>query len=463
MNTQIPSARWSATWCCLWLAPILAAGLGSAAHADQIDDVVTAQLARQHIPGVSIALLKDGKVVKVKGYGLANVELGTPATADTVYQIGSASKQFIAAGIVMLAREGRLGLDDALGRFIEDAPAAWRSITVRQLLTHTSGLAREVPGNELKVQSDIDAIRAGYPLPLVGKPGEKMEYSNLGYFTLAEIITRSAGKPWPQYINERIFTPLGMKSTRTTTSQELVRNRSGGYVWADPVHHNAIEVPNVRPSGAFLSTVNDLARWDAALNSDALFTARERELMWAPVRLNDGSTQPYGFGWRIGSVGTHRQIHHAGSMPGYRAQISRFADDGISVIVLTNTGQASPERIGTRLASLYIPDLQPTRKAAKMSVEELDTYTGRYEFKNGAVVVARRGDQLTLTTDMGARRMEMAVIRPEDRIRFFDEDNPRSTFFFEPDAQGRLQLVLRDEAGKEGVRGARAESGKSNN
>lgn len=457
MSTQILSARWSSASPLLWLVPVLAMALVNTARADQIDDIVNAQLERQHIPGVSVAVLKDGKVVKAKGYGLANVELGTPATADTVYQIGSVSKQFIAAGVLMLRKQGKLDLDDALVKFIDDVPEAWKPITLRQLMTHTSGLAREVAGNELKVQPDIDAIRAGYSLQMVGKPGEKQEYSNLGYFTLAEVITRAAGKPWSQYIDETIFAPLGMKATRTTTARDLVRNRSGGYVWADPVYTNAIEVPNVRPSGAFLSTVNDLAKWDAALNSDALFSAEERALMWTPVKLIDGSTRPYGLGWRMENVGTHRHVHHSGSMPGYRATISRYVDDGVSVIVLTNTGQALAERVSMRLASLYIPGLQPQRKAVKMSAKELESYAGSYKMTNGTLVVARRDDQLTLTMDLGARKVEMAIVRPEDKLRFFDEDNPRATYAFEPDAQGKLNFVLRDEAGKESVRGARIE------
>jgi CubicO group peptidase (beta-lactamase class C family) len=447
------------SWCSLWLVPMLAVGFSSAASADQIDDLVTAQMERQHIPGVSIALLKNGKVLKSRGYGVANAELGVPATADTVYQIGSVSKQFIAAGILLLSREGRLSLEDGVGRFIEDAPAAWRPITVRQLLTHTSGLIREVSGNELKVQPDIDAIRAGYAAPLQFAPGTKMEYSNLGYFVLAEIITRAAGQPWPQYIDARIFAPLAMKATRTTTVANLVPNRSAGYVWADGAYRNTPEVPNVRPSGAFLSTVADLARWDAALNSDILFSAQERQLMWTPVKLEDGSSRPYGFGWRIENAGGHRQVHHAGTMLGYRGQISRFVDDGISVIVLTNSGQALTERIITRVADLYIPDLLPSRKAMKMPVNELDTYAGKYQLTGGVLTVARTGNTLTLTMAAGARTIEMAVLQPESRMRFFDEDNLRSTYFFETDAQGRMQVILRNEEGRESMRGARIEPG----
>jgi CubicO group peptidase (beta-lactamase class C family) len=322
---------------------ILAVAIAAQARADQVDDFVLAQMQKLHIPAVSIAVLKHGKVVKANGYGLANLELDVRATPDTVYQIGSVSKQFIAAGILLLERDGRLRLDDPVRQYMEDAPAAWQPITLRHLLTHTSGLVRESPIAQVSQQSNVEAVRAAYGTPLLFKPGEKMQYSNLGYFTLAEVITRAAGKPWPQFIEERIFAPLQMHATRTTTNDELVPHRAGGYVWADDRFRNAQLVPMVRPSGAFISTVRDLAKWDAALYSDAILTAAQRQQMWTPVTLNDGSTQPYGFGWDIGKAGQHRLVRHAGAMLGYRSELSRYVDDGLTVVVLTNLFAAPTE------------------------------------------------------------------------------------------------------------------------
>jgi D-alanyl-D-alanine carboxypeptidase len=168
-----------------------------AARADKVDDYVKAEMQKQRVPGLSLAIIKDGKIIKVEGYGMANVELNVPARPDTVYKIGSVSKQFIAAGIMLLIQEGHLSLDDKISKFLEGTPDTWKEISVRHLLTHTSGIVREAPGfDPFKIQNDADVIKTAYPLPLRFAPGEKHEYCNVGYFALAEIISRVSGKSW---------------------------------------------------------------------------------------------------------------------------------------------------------------------------------------------------------------------------------------------------------------------------
>lgn len=446
------SNLWTATgYLLLTLAVCL--GANAPTQADKIDDYVTGQMSKQHIPGLSIAVLKSGKVVKVKGYGFANLELDTRATPETVFEIGSMSKQFIAAGILRLNEEGKVGLEDSVRTYLEDAPESWQPITVRHLLTHTSGLVREPPGFQITAQPDMETIRATYSAPLSFKPGENFQYSNVGYSVLAEIITRASGKPWPQYMQERIFAPLGMTATRTTTLEELVPRRASGHVWVDGKYLNSQNVAGVRPSGAFLSNVIDLAKWDAALYSDQVFSPQQRALMWTPVKLNDGSTKPYGFGWEVGKVGPHRLVHHAGTMFGFRSEISRYVDDGLTVIVLANVFQSLPEKVSAGVAAFYIPDLQPKRHAAKLSATALDGYTGNYQLAAGALTVTRRADKLVLSSDVGGRIFEMAVLTPESTTHFFDEDNPRPTYVFDADAEGRKQFRLVGDEGKVSVKG----------
>ncbi|MGC4071201.1 MAG: serine hydrolase [Nibricoccus sp.] len=438
------------------------------AHADEVDDYITAQMDRQHIPGLSLAVVKDGQPVKVLGYGVADMELDVRATPETVYQIGSISKQFIAAGVLRLVEENKVGLDDSIRKYIEDAPETWQVITLRHLLTHTSGLVRETPDLQLKAQSVIDAIRSSYSKPLAFAPGEKWQYSNLGYFALAEVINRAAQKPWPQYLQEKIFAPLGMNATRTTTVEELVPHRAGGYHWMDSNRYqNAQVVSGVRPSGAFLSSVVDLAKWDAALCSDNVFSPEQRALMWTPVKLNDGSEKPYGFGWEIGKAGGHRQVKHAGTMIGFRAQLVRFPDDRLTIVVLTNATQALPEKIAQGVAAFYLPDLKSAhnkRNATQLSAEALDSYIGQYRFSGSRVVtVARHEDKLTVSMAMALPglspevasllqgvNMQIALLAPETTTRFFDQEDPRSTYIFSTNAEGRVQLVIEDHAGKAG-------------
>lgn len=168
----------------------------SVAQADKTDDYIRAEMKRQNIPALSLAVVKHGEIIKAEGYGLANKKLKIPATPETVYRIASVSKQFIAAGIMLLVQEGRIGLNDPISKYLEGTPPTWKAITVRHLLTHTSGILREAPAfDPFKVQSDADVIRSAYAQPLRFTPGEKWEYGNIGYFALAEIIRTIAGQP----------------------------------------------------------------------------------------------------------------------------------------------------------------------------------------------------------------------------------------------------------------------------
>jgi len=334
---------------------ILLLWLASAALADQVDRLVEEEMQKQRIPGAAVAVLRDGRPVKIRGYGLANIEHNVPATAESVFKIGSISKQFIAAGVLILLSDGKLGLDDSIARYLEDAPAAWKAITLRQLLSHTSGIVREGPAFEgLKAQPDIDVIRSAYSRSLVFAPGQKWQYCNVCYFALAEVITRASGAPWPAFLEERIFGPLGMTVTRVTSWIDIVPHRSGGYLWREGAHRNADLLVAVRPSGALLSTVLDLAKWDAALYTDRPLASAIKEQMWTPIPLNDGSTHDYGLGWAVGRLKQHRYVGHGGSLTGFRSHYLRFGESKLSVIVLTNEGAAKPEVIAERVALSYL-------------------------------------------------------------------------------------------------------------
>jgi len=333
----------------LWVAVL------GVAHADGTDDFVRAQMKAQNIPGLSLAVVKDGVVIKAAGYGVADRKTNTPATPETVYKIASVSKQFIATGIMLLAQEGRLGVDDPVKKFIADAPAAWTRITIRHLLTHTAGLVREPPAfNPFRADTDADLIKSAYATPLVFTPGEKWQYSNLGYVMLAEIMTRVSGQPWSQFMTEKVFRPSGMSATRTTTTDPLV-NKATGYSDNDKLI-DAPDWPAVRAGGAFLSTVLDLARWDAVLRTNTILSEATRAQMWSPMTLNDRTPALYGFGWHISRSGARRQVWHSGGLPGFKAKYHRYIDDGVSVIILMNIDDADDDSIALGVAELYLPD-----------------------------------------------------------------------------------------------------------
>ena len=348
------------------VALALIAAVAIPIRADDVDDWVRAQIKERHVPAASIAVIKNGALIKSGGYGIANLEHNIPAAPDTVYKIGSVSKQFIAAGVMLLVQDGKIAVDQPLSRYMAGTPDAWQAITIRHLLTHTSGLIREAPGfNPYKIQPDLDVIKTAFELPLNSKPGDKYLYSNLGYYTLAEVIHAVSGKPWADFLSERIFTPLGMTATRATSVASIIANRAGGYVWAKDHFENTENWTTVRPSGAFLSTVLDMAKWEAALQSDRILTAATKKEMWTPVRLNDGSDYPYGFGWEVdhfpnGVAPTGvPMIRHEGSIPGFRAVYWRLPKQQLTVIVLSNLEGAGLDNLTAGIAVRYEPELLP--------------------------------------------------------------------------------------------------------
>jgi CubicO group peptidase (beta-lactamase class C family) len=336
------------------LLVVLASLPASVARADQTDDFIRAEMARQHIPGLALAVVKNGETVRAQGYGLADPRLGTPVAADTVFNIGSVSKQFIATDIMLLAQDGRLKLDDRVSMHLPGAPDIWQAITIRHLLTHTAGLVREAPGYTSRIsRADADVIRDAYDTPLRFAPGEKWEYSNLGYFVLAEVIRLVSGQPWKDFLRERVFMPAGMTATDVTASLAQAPGRARGFTDNDNVRE-ALDLPAVRPSGAFKSTVVDLARWDKALYSDQILTDASRRQMWTAVALSDGTPYPYGFGWQLGDISGHRQVHHGGAINGFLAEFTRLLDDRLTVIVLINLDDADVESIARGVATLAL-------------------------------------------------------------------------------------------------------------
>ncbi|MFN0177850.1 MAG: serine hydrolase domain-containing protein [Gemmatimonadales bacterium] len=330
----------------------------------RIDQLIAADMQAQHIPGLALAVVKNGRVAYAKGYGVANVELDVPVTPTTVFKVGSVSKQFIATGIMLLVQEGRLGLDDLVSAHLAGTPSDWGAITIRHLLSHTSGLLREGPAfDPLKVLADSVVVRSAFDKPLRFPTGTKWEYCNVCYFALADLIARKSGTPWPRFMRDRVFLPSGMADSRSTTLSELVPRRADGYVWREGGYAPAPEFLALRPSGAFLSTVLDLARWDSVLIHGTLLSESSRRAMWTPTLLASGAPAVagggdppvgYGLGWFVEALGGHRRVHHGGSLPGFRAQMSRYPDDGWTVIVLTNGDGARSDRIEAGVARLVL-------------------------------------------------------------------------------------------------------------
>lgn len=411
-----------------------------AADPGEVDAYVQRLMARQHIPGVSVAVVRDGKVVLARGYGVANAELGVPAAADTVYQLASVTKPFTATAVMLLVEDGKLGLDDRLTALIPDLPTAWGEVTVRHLLSHTSGI------KNLTARKDFaESIRRDFaPRELAGSvaseplefaPGTKWDYSNTNYILLGMIIEQVGGRPYGEFMAGRIFGPLGMARTRANDLHAVIPGRAQGYTWDGKElrigeYHSASQP---FAAGMLVSTVADLARWDAALDAGTLLPRPRLDQMWTPARLSGGEAAGYGLGWEVGAANGHRTISHGGGIPGFSTQFSRFPDDRLTVIVLANSDAGQASELARGIAGRFVPEL--AERSGPIEDKDPAT-TGRLR---GLVEGMRRGEVDPEQFTAEAKEQLVPRIR-QDRERFA--------------AFGRLesfQLVGRQE-GDDGVR-----------
>jgi CubicO group peptidase (beta-lactamase class C family) len=345
----------------------------SPANADEIDDYIVSQMQRLHIPGLSLAIVRNGQITKAHGYGFANLELKASANKDTAYEIGSNTKQFTAAAIMMLVESGKIRLEDSVTKYFPEAPESWRGITIRHLLTHTSGIQNHVavpnwlnvfktnPAFETSPSRD-ELLKMFFKLPLEFQPGKTWAYDNTGYYLLGIVIEKASGKSYWQFLDERIFKPLGMTATRNTDPKPIVPNRASGYEWkSDHFENSPVLLPAIAFSaGSLLSTVEDMAKWDAALQSEKLLNKSTLDQIWTAAVTDDGGTMPfnYGFGWFVDSYHGHRLVQHSGGTPGFSSAIYRFIDDKLTVIVLTNHSDMIVDQVAIDLAGLSLPTLK---------------------------------------------------------------------------------------------------------
>lgn len=335
--------------------------------ATKVDDYVFAEMQVQKIPGVSLAVIKNGELVLARGYGFANVEHQVRVKPETIFQSGSVGKQFTATAVMMLVEEGKLSLDDKITKYFPDVPEAWRNITIRHMLTHTSGLGDYPPDIDMRRDyTEDDLVQRIKGVPLAFQPGEKWSYSNLAYVMLGVLIHKVSGKFYGDFLQERVFKPLDMSTARIISEADIVPNRAAGYrlVKGELKNQNWVSPAlNTTADGALYLTVYDMAKWDAALYTEKLLKRSSLEQMWTPVKLNDGKTYPYGFGWAVADVNGNRLIEHGGSWQGFKSQISRYVDDKLTVVVFANAAQANPAKIAHAVAALFNPALAPRPKA----------------------------------------------------------------------------------------------------
>jgi len=337
---------------------------GQDALETNIDHYVRSEMLAQHIPGLSLAVMENGKIALAKGYGLANVELQVPVTPETVFESGSVGKQFTATAVMMLVEEGKVALDDQLSKFFTNAPDSWTNVTIRGLLSHTAGFSDYPKDFDLhRDYTEDELLKRIEAIPLAFPPGEKWSYSNLGYVTLGILIHKLSGEFYGDVLQKRIFRPLGMKTARIVSEEDIIPNRAAGYRLVDGELRNQqwfSRTMNTTADGSLLLSVLDMAKWDAALHSTSLLKKSSLEEMWTHVKLKDGQTVNYGFGWGVVDYQGRRVIQHGGAWQGFRAQISRYPDDSLTVVAFANLAHSDLAKIAHHIAALYNPELAPS-------------------------------------------------------------------------------------------------------
>jgi CubicO group peptidase (beta-lactamase class C family) len=347
------------------------------AQADKVDSYISTQMRQLHIPGVSLAVIRNGQIIKARGYGVSNVELRTPATKNTVYEIGSMTKQFTATAVMMLVEDHKLSLDDELSRYFPDYPA-WSHITVRNLLNHASGIQNYTDVADLsRTEFKRDEIlKVFHGLRVEFEPGETWAYCNTGYYVLGMIVEKVSGKSFWEFLNERIFKPIGMTVTRNGDPTAIIANRASGYGWQNDKLENrdATSTTAAFSAGALVSTVEDLARWDAAIYTEKLVQESSLNQMWTPIKLAGNATAPfnYGFGWYVDTYHGSRVIWHDGGTSGFSSAITRFVDYKLTIILLTNLADPILEPLARDIATIYVPSL-----AAMHGVSNTDQKTSQ--------------------------------------------------------------------------------------
>lgn len=411
---------------CLAIFLIATPCLAQPVPAAKIDRVIKQQMDANKIPGVSLAVIRKGKIVLLKSYGLANVEHHVPVRPETIFQSGSIGKQFTAAAIMILVQEHKLSLDDKISRYFSDAPASWKEITVWNLLTHTSGLGDYPADIDLRRDYTEDEYFASFKkAPLDFAPGSRWNYSNVGYVTLGMLIRKVTGKYYGDFLKERIFEPLGMTTARIISEADIVPNRAAGYRLVQGELKNQEWVSpstNSTADGSLYLSILDLAKWDASLYTDKLLTQASREKIWTGVRLSDGTTKDYGFGWHLADLHGRRAVFHGGAWQGFKTFIVRFLDAKLTFIFLANSWETRDFKLARALAATFYPDLALPSVTTIADTEPQTTALVRRALMQ---IVMGKDDRKEIARSLNAFSLPAAIIHSSELIERRTENNQR--------------------------------------
>ncbi|QQS47490.1 MAG: serine hydrolase [Acidobacteriota bacterium] len=397
-------------------------------------------------PGAAVIVVKNGGVIFRKGYGLANLELGIPIEPDMIFRIGSITKQFTAVATLMLVEQGKLSLDDEITKFIPDYPTQGHKITIDHLLTHSSGIKsytglpewRPLWRKDVSLDEMIDLFKNK---PFEFAPGEGWNYNNSGYVLLGRIIEKASGQKYEDFIEKNIFAPLGMKQTFYDNTARIIPRRITGYSRSGEkwINSDYLSMSWPHAAGAIISSVDDLAKWDAALYTDKLVKQDLLRKAWTPYRIKDGRSTKYGYGWMMSEIAGMPSIEHGGGINGFTTIGVRIPSERIYVAILTNRDSGTGV-LGQQLAAMAAGRKIEDPVAITLPAGALDKYIGVYKLdEKREVIITKEGETLFMQhPNVGKQEMV-----PSAAHRFFAKRNPSATLEF-TETGGRItKLVLR--------------------
>ena len=375
---------------------------GQIKESQAIDSIFT-EWNKTNVPGCALGIMKEGKLIYAKGYGMANMEYDIPNSASSVFRIGSTSKQFTAACIVLLAEQEKLNLDNTLNQYFPDFPEYAKRITIRNLLNHTSGIRDYLRISYLKGYShdeyyeDKDIMKwLINQTELNFKPGDEHLYSNSGYWLLGQIVNKVAEMNMADFAKKEIFEPLGMNNTHFHNDHtQIVKNRASGYV---PDRNDNYKISmttlDMIGDGGIFTTINDIKKWDDAYYESSVLSKEFWNMMTQQGILNNGEVIDYASGLMISKYKGLKTVRHGGAFVGFTAELLRFPEQKLSIAIFANRGDANPSRMANQVADILLKDKlieEVVNKDKKVEIDvpeekfQLSQLVGDYEIQPGVV------------------------------------------------------------------------------
>jgi CubicO group peptidase (beta-lactamase class C family) len=420
-----------------------------AALVHTIDSIAAAPAKSGAVAGMAVAVIRGHDTLLMKGYGFSDLENRVPVTPQSVFRIGSVTKQFTSSAVMQLVEQGKLHLDDDIKTYLPQVQTHGRKIVLRELLNHTSGIPSytDVDGAFGKVMREdlphdsLIALVAHDSLQF--EPGSHFYYNNTGYFILGMLIEKITGKPYGEYLNEKLFTPNKLAATTYCDTRRIIPHRAQGYQRGRNGLENSdflsMDLPYA--AGSLCSTVGDLVRWTQLLNNGGIVSAASFHEMTTPVNLTSGRHMPYGFGLMPDTLGGHRTIAHGGGINGFISHVMYVPDDSLAIAVLSNTAPAPSQQVAEAIARvvLGLPAARPTPpKDLAIPADERAKLAGDYELTgpDGTKHVVKVLDEnggLTIVVERKRSKMQYQggnafVVPGQGRIDF-DVDGAHATGF----------------------------------